>query len=194
VFDSGIARLTSGRNTTVFHDITGFFSALKRQDFIGPPPLPRNNGPNESAAFWIGRGRWESLGILKGCTQDSDYLFSGLRNHDRVFINDNVIYYLAGRRPVTKWSHFDPSLQTQRPIQEEIVRDLELNKPPFLWIDALWQNIGEPNNASISSGVKILDDYISSKYEIFSIRDNVGLLSRVGIKLTENCMRARGSI
>ena len=92
-------------------------------------------------------------------------MFVGLSQHDRIFINDVLIYFIMDRKPVTKWYEFDPGLQTLAPIQQEIVEELRRTKPKLIVLEDRWANIREPNESALSSGVTVLDDYIRSAFE-----------------------------
>jgi hypothetical protein len=170
-------------------DVSSFVSELQAEHVIGFGPIqPNPQHPNSNhGAFWISRSQMGALLILKRCTSPTDRLFSGISSHDRVFVNDNLVYYLSGLLPATKWSHFDPSLQTSLPIQTEMVGDLEKNRPPILYIDSQWQNVREPNGSSKSSGVKLLDNYIANHYKVLSVMGNITLLYRNGIPLKDTC-------
>ena len=69
------------------------------------------------------------------------------------------------RRSVTKWHHFDPGLQTSAPIQQEMIRELQRMKPKLIVIEANWEDWWEPNGSALSSGITLLDDYISHDFE-----------------------------
>jgi hypothetical protein len=85
--------------------------------------------------------------------------------HDKIFANDNLIYFAADRLPATRWSHFDPDLQTSLEIQTQMVHELEVAVPPYVVIDAEFDAVQEPNDSSRSSGVTVLDDYLHKTYQ-----------------------------
>jgi hypothetical protein len=103
--------------------------------------------------------------FISSHTQPGQPLYSGLKHHDRIFANDNIIYFATERLPATHWSHFDPGLQNRLDIQTQIIRELERNPPPYITLDSEFDLIREPNDSSKSSGVTLLDDYIHAKYE-----------------------------
>ena len=78
---------------------------------------------------------------------------------------DDLTYFATQRLPATKWSHFDPDLQSRYDIQTEIVHELETHRPQYVVLDAEFEQLHEPNDSSKSSGVTLLDDYIHSKYQ-----------------------------
>jgi hypothetical protein len=92
-------------------------------------------------------------------------LYSGLGHHDRVFANDNLVYFATQRLPATRWSHFDPDLQNRPDIQMQMVHELEQNPPPYIVLDSEFDLVREPNDSSLSSGVMLMDNYIHDKYQ-----------------------------
>ena len=90
---------------------------------------------------------------------------SGLQKHDRIFANDNLIYFATQRLPATRWSHFDPDLQNKYEIQMQMVHELQQNAPPYIALDSEFDSVREPNDSSKSSGVMLLDNYIQQEYQ-----------------------------
>ena len=109
--------------------------------------------------------RIHAIEFIRSHTQPGQTLYSGVSHHDRVFANDNLIYFATQRMPATRWSHFDPDLQNRYDIQTQIVHELEQNPPPYIVLDSEFDLVREPNDSSLSSGVTLLDDYIHDKYE-----------------------------
>ena len=101
---------------------------------------------------------------IERVTTPGDSLFVGAGRHDKVLMNDVAFYFLAGRRPATRWYEFDPGLQTTAPGQRQIVAELSSNKPPYIVLDSEWDDAKEPNRSAESSGVTILDDYLHSHF------------------------------
>jgi|SRR5215469_3987168 len=106
----------------------------------------------------------QTIEFITSHTTPDQRLFVGLPRHDRIFANDNLIYYATQRLPATKWSQFDPFLVNSDRIQAQIVSELEATAPPYVVMDSEYEDVHEPNDSSKSSGVTLLDDYIRSKY------------------------------
>lgn len=121
--------------------------------------------PRETSAFLVDAQRGAALRYLSNNTTPSDTVFVGLARHDKIFVNDVSAYFLTQRQPATKWHHFDPGLQTSLPTQQAIVAELEVHKPPFIWLESTWNDVSEPNASAVSSGVKVLDQYIIEHYK-----------------------------
>jgi hypothetical protein len=122
-------------------------------------------GLERMACFRIDPESAETARYVDERTTPDDPVFVGLSRHDKIFINDILLYFIMNRKSVTKWVQFDPGVQTSEPVQREIVRDLERAKPKLIVIEAIWLDWREPNGTSVSSGVTVLDDYIRGAFE-----------------------------
>jgi hypothetical protein len=109
--------------------------------------------------------RIQAIEFINSHTQPGQPLYSGLGHHDRVFANDNLIYFATQRMPATRWSHFDPDLQNRYDTQAQMVHELKGNPPPYIELDSEFDQVREPNDSSLSSGITLLDDYIHDQYE-----------------------------
>ncbi len=109
--------------------------------------------------------RIHAIEFISSHTRPGDSLYSGLKHHDRIFANDNLIYFATQRLPATRWSHLDPGLQTNYDTQTQMIQDLERNAPPYIVLDSEFDLSREPNDSAKSSGVTLLDDYIRDKYQ-----------------------------
>src|SRR5579862_2551523 len=123
-----------------------------------PPGLER------SACFLVDEDRLAAIRYVQERTKPGEPLYVGLTRHDRIVVNDTTFYFLAKRPPATKWSHFDPGLQTSAPIQHEMVDELAASPPRFVILESQWDRVQEPNASAQSSGVMILDAYIHDHY------------------------------
>ena len=118
--------------------------------------------------------RIRAIEFVGSHTRPGQSLFSGQGHHDRVFANDNLIYFATQRMPATHWSHFDPDLQNRYDIQTQIVHELEGNAPPYIVLDSEFDSLREPNDSANSSGAFLLDNYIHDKYELI---ETFGIMS-----------------
>jgi hypothetical protein len=116
--------------------------------------------------------------FLEDHTRPGDTLYVGLPQHDRIFANDNTTYFATQRLPATKWSHFDPFLQNRLDIQQEMICDMERNKPPYIALDAAFTGSHEPNGSAVSTGVHLLDDYIAANYKPVAVFGVMTILRR----------------
>jgi hypothetical protein len=123
--------------------------------------------------------RMQTILFITSHTNAAQKLFVGLNRHDQVYGNDNLIYFATQRLPATRWSHFDPGLQNSYPVQIEIVHELEQNIPPFIVLDSEFDQFHEPNDSSKSSGVTLLDDYLSTHYHPVAVFGALSILQRI---------------
>jgi hypothetical protein len=98
--------------------------------------------------------------------------------HDKVFANNITLYFLVGALPITHWHQFDPGLQTTANVQRDIVREVEKYQPKLIVADKTWDNMSEPNASASSSGVTILDDYLSTHYNVARQFGPISVLNR----------------
>lgn len=122
--------------------------------------------------------RIQAIEFIRSHTHAGQTLYSGLRQHDRVFANDNLIYFATQLLPATRWSHFDPDLQNRSDIQTQMVHELEQNAPPYLVLDSEFDLVREPNESSKSSGVTLLDSYIRDQYRPIEQFDKLSIWQR----------------
>jgi hypothetical protein len=122
-------------------------------------------GLERVACFAIDQTRADAIRYVEARSRPNDAIFVGLRRHDRIFANDALFYFVAARRPATKWYHFDPGLQTSKEIQTAMIGDLTATRPRYVVLEANWEDSTEPNESAVSSGVTLLDDFIRANYQ-----------------------------
>jgi hypothetical protein len=115
--------------------------------------------------FFPEEDRVKTIEFIISHTRPGQTLYVGVGHHDRIFANDNIIYFATQRMPATRWSHFDPDLQNRYDIQMQMVDELKRNAPPYIVLDSEFELSREPNDSSKSSGVTLLDEYIHDKYQ-----------------------------
>jgi hypothetical protein len=109
--------------------------------------------------------RVQTIEFIDSHTTPDQRLYVGTTKHDRIYANDNLIYFATQRLPATMWSHFDPGLQNNYDIQTQMIHELEVTTPPYIVLDSEYDLVREPNDSSRSSGVTLLDDYIHNRYQ-----------------------------
>jgi hypothetical protein len=115
-------------------------------------------------------------------TTESDEIFVGLPQHERIFVNNVGFYFVSNRRPATKWYHFDPGLQTSKAIQQLMIGDLLTAQPKYVVLDAEWEGAREPNASAKSSGVKLLDEFIAGNYQRVATFGSLTVLKQLDAK------------
>jgi hypothetical protein len=136
------------------------------------------NSVTRGACYLMDSDHIETVEFLEAHTHPGDTLYVGLPQHDRILINDNMTYFAVQRLPATKWSHFDPFLQSLAPAQKEMIADLERNKPPYVVLDSEFDAAQEPNGSSVHTGVHLLDNYIGQRYRLVKTFGEMTILQR----------------
>ncbi len=92
-------------------------------------------------------------------------LFVANPRHDLVRAGHTLLYVLLDRPNATRYDVMQPGVVTTVEVQQEIVGDLERERPPVIvrWLDPTASR-PEPNGAGRSSGVRILDGYLNGRY------------------------------
>jgi hypothetical protein len=122
------------------------------------------NAATRGLCFLPEDDRIQTIEFIDSHTRPDQTLFLGVPRHDKIFANDMLTYFASQRLPATRWSHFDPDLQSRYDIQVQIIHDLEINPPPYVVLDSEFDLIYEPNDSSKSSGVTVLDEYLHKNY------------------------------
>ena len=110
-----------------------------------------NNDQEQAATF------------LRVNTQPSEPIFVGNQKHDRIFVSDIGLYYLAGRPSASRYHELYPGVATTLPVQQEIASELEAKDVQWVVLAKIWDS-NEPNGSALSSGVTYLDDYLRAHY------------------------------
>ena len=131
----------------------GFWSALT----VAPDP-------GRSAGLAAGPAMRDAAAFLGAVVPEDQRILVACGRHDRIFVNEPLLYFLAGRLPGTKYHAFDPGVATTLPVQKEIVLGLERHRVEWLVVSTRFDAWNEPNASALSSGVTYLDDYIRSNY------------------------------
>jgi len=108
-----------------------------------------------------------AINVLHERTSPTEPIYVGTDRHDRVFVNNIMLYFLAARPSVTKWHQFDPDIQTTRRTQEQMVDELTRQSVRYLVLSSEWSDVIEPNASAFSSGVTVLDEYIRANFAEF---------------------------
>lgn len=122
--------------------------------------------------------RIQTIRYLRAHTNPNDYLYLGLDHHDRILQNDMITYFAVQRLPAVKWAQLDPFLENRADIQTEMIQQLEQHKPPYIVLDSEFDNVWEPNGSSVSTGVHLLDDYVSAHYKAVQQYGELMILER----------------
>ena len=120
-------------------------------------PNPLHTG----LCFLVDPSHTNTISYLSAHTNQSERIFVGLARHDRIVSNDLLTYFVSNRLPATRWSHFDPDLQTRADIQTEMIQELDRQAVRYIVLESQYDSQVQPwNDSSKSSGVTLRDDYI----------------------------------
>jgi len=137
------------------------FALLASLNFASPAgcyaELPR------ASCVPLGADQARVVEYIQAKTQPGEYVFFGNARHDRIFVNDLMVIFLAGRPSPTKYTELHPGLATTLSVQQEIVH--ELTEKNVQWVVTMrgWES-REPNASAVSSGITHLDDFIRANY------------------------------
>jgi len=146
--------------------VASLLSSVTPSGIDAPSTWCKTESPlTKGMCFYPEQDRIQTIEFIAARTAASQKLFVGVPRHDKIYANDNLIYFATQRLPATKWSHFDPDLQNSSGIQAQMVDELERNTPPYIVLDSEFERFHEPNDSSKSTGVTLLDDYIHSRYQ-----------------------------
>jgi hypothetical protein len=124
-------------------------------------PNPLHTG----LCFLVDPAHAEIISYISDHTSPGERIFIGLSRHDRILMNDLLTYFVSDRLPATRWSHFDPDLQTRADIQTEMINELDHQAVRYVILEGQYDSLVQASNdSSKSSGVTILDDYIRGNY------------------------------
>jgi hypothetical protein len=136
--------------------------AFLKDGALATPPV--NPGLERAGSAIVPPDMSHTVRYILDHTAADERIFVGESAHDRLIVNEPMIYFLAARRSATRYHDLHPGVATTAPIQQEIVDDLEKFNVRLLVLSSRFADIREPNQSAVSSGTKLLDNYIASRY------------------------------
>lgn len=154
-FRSEITSSAAAGDQGIISGIKGFYWTLMRE----------GNGPVRARYFHIASDQAAAIDYIQQHVPIEERIFVGNSRHDKAFVNDIMFYFLSERHSATKFHELDPGSTTTSEVQTQIIRQLIGNHVNYviLWSGA--ENVHEPNKSAESSGVKILDEFLATKYQ-----------------------------
>jgi hypothetical protein len=107
----------------------------------------------------------EASELVRSLTQPGDRIYAGSLDHRRILMNDPLLYAISGRLPATRHTCFAPGETTSAAKQREMIRDLQANQPPVVFLVPSWRE--EPNR-SREFGSDLLDRFLQRSYRLHS--------------------------
>ncbi|MCX7668662.1 MAG: hypothetical protein N2439_01130, partial [Anaerolineae bacterium] len=114
---------------------------------------------------------------IRAHTAADEYVFIGNTRHDKIFVNDMMLYFLVDRPIPTRYAELHPGLATTLPVQQTIAAELAAHDVRWIVLATSWE-AREPNASSLSSGVTYLDDYIRRQYRFVTSFGNYQVWQR----------------
>ncbi len=148
-------------------------------------PPPRNGPP-------VPREYNALVDYIKENTAPDEFIFSGNFRHDKLFVNDVLIYFASERHAGTRDYQMDPGSTTRRDVQQQIISDLERNDVRMVVLRNAPPPT-EPNKSAESSGVTDLDDYIKDNYVVQEQFGQYSVLTN-GKSTDSYCASSDGSV
>jgi hypothetical protein len=124
----------------------------------------RGNQPPRAWNYRIEPDQAAAIKFIQEHVPENQKIFVGNARHDKVSINDAMFYFLAERRSATKFDLMAPGQVTTAEVQNQIINELIDNRIQYVVLVTEWDNSREPNKSSESSGIKLLDDFLSAEY------------------------------
>jgi hypothetical protein len=143
------------------------------QELLSPPENGWCRVPNplhKGLCFSVNPNFAQVISYLPQHTAPGERIFVGLTHHDRIIFNDLLTYFAVNRLPATRWSHFDPDLQTRSDIQMQMIHEIDSQAVRYIVLESQFDELSEPSNdSSQRSGVTLLDDYIRNNYHAVAV-------------------------
>lgn len=117
------------------------------------------------SCFRLEEDRIRAAATIVQLTDPQDRILSATGRHDKVYAVDMAIYFITRRLPATRWHHYDPGVQTTPEVQREIIQDLEREHVRLVMVDLAYDQVQEPNQSALSSGVRELDRYLRAAFQ-----------------------------
>jgi hypothetical protein len=118
----------------------------------------------------------ELVDFVRRSTRPGEAIYSGVVDHQRLTVNDVMIYFLADRPPADRFVVLEPGIANARASQRETILALEAQHVRLLVL--LESRSTEPNLSSVPSGASELDDYIRTHYRVVQRIGGYRILAR----------------
>ena len=109
------------------------------------------------------RDELAALRYMRANSSNSTPLFVGVKDHSRTFWNNLRIYWLADRSIAVRTFQLETRVATERPVQKEMIADLERNRAAWIILDCVQEGDAEFRRANYQ-GSTLLDEYIASRF------------------------------
>jgi hypothetical protein len=138
-------------------------------DFFREPDSRRfETGHGLTVAEGIPLHKWQAkiARMLQQLTSEKEYVYIGTGRHDKVFANDALLYFLAGRKYPSYYHNLLPGLVTTGDVQEEMAQELSRQELRYVVLYTGFDGVKEPNRSRFGSGDDLLDRKIRSDFKL----------------------------
>ncbi len=104
------------------------------------------------------------------------YVFVGVKNHDLLYYNDIVLYFLLNESIATQYSELHPGIADTEEGQKKVVNELKSKKDKYIVLSDIVSN--ENNLSSVDKKIGIVNNFISSNYVTIFENKNHKILKR----------------
>lgn len=144
-------------------------------------------GLDRAKCLFIGQVESQTILFLQSETSPDDQILVGPEGYDKLFNNDIGFYFFSARDSASKWYDLHPGVETSTPIQREMIRELAANRVKYVLVQHISTPV-EANGSSVSSGVRLLEDYLQHNYRLqrrFGINDVLERSTRFEVKIDQ---------
>ena len=140
-----------------------------KNNIVAPLDLERGNGiyVSQQDDDFIAAVRYIQLKV-----HTNENIFVGNTNTNKIFINNVIFYFLAGRDSGVFYYDLEPGVVTTLPVQLEMINQLEQNNVHYI---ILWSG-GE--NVNEQSSVTDLDNFIRIHYQLSKTFGNYSIYTK----------------
>jgi len=140
-----------------------------KNNIVAPLDLERGNGiyVSQQDDDFIAAVRYIQLKV-----PTNEKIFVGNTNTNKIFINNVIFYFLAGRDSGVFYYDLEPGVVTTLPVQLEMINQLEQNNVHYI---ILWSG-GE--NVNEQSSVTDLDNFIRIHYQLSKTFGNYSIYTK----------------
>lgn len=121
-------------------------------------------GPPRAGGLRIPGDQAMAIQYVRERVPKTERIFVGNGRHDIALISDVMFYFLAERGSATKFHELHPGLTTTAEVQRRIVDDLIAKRVNYVVMYTGADYVREPNKSAQSTGVWILDEFLSHTY------------------------------
>ena len=130
---------------------------------------PESSSDHGLARAWgvrLATDQSAAVRAVQRMTAPEDYLYVGTGRHDRLYANDALFYFLAGRRYATAYHNLLPGLATRDDVQRRIVADLGRRGTRCVVLATMFDELREAGTELRPPGSRVLDEWIRQTYTL----------------------------